>query len=541
MRKILVTAALPYANGEVHLGHLVEHLLVDVWARSLRMAGHDCHFLCADDTHGTPIMIRARQEGITPEKLIARCYEEHTADFKAFEIGHSYYSSTNSPENKKFCEEFYFSLKKNGLIDIRPVEQLYCPKDLMFLPDRFVKGICPKCGEPNQYGDSCDKCGATYSPTELKNPACVVCGTKPILKSSDHYFVRLNHYKEQLKSWLQSHTTEEVRNKMMEWFKDDLRDWDISRDDPYFGFPIPDATGKYFYVWVDAPVGYVSTTKIWADLTGRKFEDYWKSEDTELYHFIGKDITYFHTLFWPALLMAAGYRTPTKVFAHGFLSVNGEKMSKSKGTFISVLKYRQHLDPTYLRYFLATKLNSKLDDMDLNLDDLINKVNSELIGKIVNLASRSAQMVGKKYAGETVEVSDHELVQASLKRLPAIEKHFEDRELSKALAEIRELAEIANRFFDEKAPWKETDPAIAQKTLSVALSLFRHLAIALSPVVPSLSEKAAELFFEKKSGLQIWENSYSWKMAALPLPKKINAFTALLNRIEKEKVALLTV
>lgn len=536
-KKILVTAALPYANGEVHIGHLLEHLQVDVWARAQRLMGHDCIFVCADDTHGTPIMIRAREEGITPEALIAKAHAEHEKDFKDFLIDHQIYYSTNSPENKSLCEEFYHEMKKNGHIEIKAINQLYCPHDKMFLPDRFVKGACPKCNTPDQYGDSCDSCGATYSPSELKGPHCYLCGTAPVEKSSDHYFFKLNNFKNYLQEWLPNHTQPEVAAKMMEWFKEDLRNWDISRDEPYFGFSIPDAPGKFFYVWVDAPMGYVSSTKKWCELNNKDFNSYWKNEDTEIYHFIGKDITYFHTLFWPALLKSAGYRSPTGVNVHGFVNVNGEKMSKSKGTFISIRNYLNHLDPEYLRYYLSGKLNSKVDDLDLNMDDFTQKVNSDLVGKITNLGSRGAQMLNKSFAGQmTSPDSDGlKLITESQSLLESITKSYTQREYSKVVTEIRQIADNANKYFDEKAPWKlvTTDPELTQKVLTTTLNLFRIITIYLSPILPNYSQKVQKLFFET--------NNYLFNDSQKVIQnQKINSYEHLMTRIDPIKIKEMT-
>ncbi|MBX3042055.1 MAG: methionine--tRNA ligase, partial [Bdellovibrionaceae bacterium] len=541
-RRILATAALPYANGEVHIGHLLEHIQADVWIRALRMTGAEANLVCADDTHGTPIMIRAREEGITPETLIARSHAEHSADFRDFEVHHSIYSSTNSPENKALCEEFYRELKKNGHIAVRPIEQLYCPHDKMFLPDRFVKGTCPKCGTKEQYGDSCDACGTTYSPSDLKDAHCYLCGTAPITKSSDHYFFTLNAFKDYLREWLPKHTGPETANKMLEWFDEDLRDWDISRDDPYFGFPIPDAPGKYFYVWVDAPMGYVSSTKLWAEANGKKFEDYWRTDEkVEVYHFIGKDIARFHTLFWPAFLKSAGFRTPTQVHVHGFVNVNGEKMSKSKGTMIPVRTYLKHLDPSYLRYYYTSKLNSRVDDQDLNFDDFVQRVNSDLVGKITNLGSRGAQMLKKKMDGLMSEPDSEglALIEKGRKALIDVQKHFEDREFTKAITEIRTLADEANKYFDEKAPWKtlEADPEGTKKVLTTTLNLFRQLAIGLTPVLPSYSEKVAALLGETRASLPAGESSYHWSHAETILKNRpVADYQHLAVRVDPEKI-----
>jgi methionyl-tRNA synthetase len=544
-RKIIVTTALPYANGEVHLGHLLEHVQADIWTRALRMSGHDAHLLSADDTHGTPIMIRAREEGITPEQLIAKALESHVRDFTGFEVNYALYSSTNSPENRELCEEFYRAMKAKGHIHIRPVEQQYCTHDQMFLPDRFVKGTCPKCGTKDQYGDSCDNCGATYSPSELKEPHCYLCGTPPVKKSSDHYFFRLNDFREQLKNALPNLTGPETANKMMEWFGEDLRDWDISRDDPYFGFAIPEAPGKYFYVWVDAPMGYVSTTKLWTKKTGAKFEDYWRvSDKAEVYHFIGKDITYFHTLFWPALLAAADFRQPSKVHVHGFVNVNGERMSKSKGTMIPVSIYLKHLDPTYLRYYYASKLNAGVDDIDLNLEDFAQRVNSDLVGKITNLGSRGAQMLKKKLDGRLSEpdADGLALIEKGQKLVQGWAKLYEDREFSKVITELRGLADETNQYFDQKAPWKtvESDPASTKQVLTTTLNIFRLLTIGLTPVLPAYSEKVAKLLGEVKASRNAEDSSYSWADAKLILKNRdVGDYEHLVVRVDAEKVKTL--
>ncbi|MBL7542433.1 MAG: methionine--tRNA ligase [Bdellovibrionaceae bacterium] len=503
-KKILATAALPYANGEVHLGHFLEHLQVDIWIRAHRMSGHDCVFICADDTHGTPIMIRAREEGITPEQLIGRAHQEHEKDFKDLLIHHDIYYSTNSPENKELCEEFYHKMKAKGHIAVRPIEQLYCPHDKMFLPDRFVKGTCPNCEALDQYGDSCEVCSATYTPGEMKNPHCYLCGTTPVKKSSDHYFFKLNDFKDYLIQWLPNHTQAEVSAKMMEWFTHEpLRDWDISRDAPYFGFPIPDTNNsKFFYVWVDAPMGYISSTKKWCALNGKSFDDYWRTEDkAEVYHFIGKDITYFHTLFWPALLKSADFRTPTAVHAHGFITLNGERMSKSRGNFISIRTYLNHLAPEYARYYLATKLNAKVEDMDFNLEDFQGKVNSDLVGKITNLGSRGAQMLNKNFDSQMTEPEETglKILKEAQAACESIEKFYADRDYFKVTNEVRLITDKANKYFDDHAPWKlvTTDPALTQQVLTTTLNLFRIISIYLTPVLPAFSEKVAHLFGEK--------------------------------------------
>lgn len=531
-RQILMTIALPYANGPIHIGHMVESIQADIWSRYLKMQGHEVHFFCADDTHGTPIMINAREKKTTPEALIAGVWKEHTATYKGFDIGFTHYSSTNSKANQEMCNLFYSKMVEKKATSRKSVEQLYCEHDKMFLPDRFVKGTCPKCKSTDQNGDSCDNCGATYSPSEMKDAACILCGTKPIKKNSDHVFFELEPHKEFLRKWLEKHTSDEVRKKMLEWFDGDLRAWDITRDGPYFGFPIPGETDKYFYVWVDAPMGYISTSKEYFDSKGINYENYWKNDKVELYHFIGKDITYFHTLFWPALLKTADFNTPNAVHVHGRLMINGEKMSKSKGNFVGADTYLKHLSPTYLRYYFATKLNSSLDDFDLNMDDFMSRVNAELVGKITNLASRGAQMLGKKANGQMTECDPEglKIVQKAQGKSAEIAQLFESREFSKAMTEIRSLAEEANRYFDEKAPWKTVDVDLAGtvKVLTSTLNIFRVLGIYLKPVLPEFSAKVEKLFKEQP---------YMWADAQKTLTNhQISDFEALITRIEADKI-----
>lgn len=537
-RKILMTCALPYANGYVHIGHMVEYLQADFWNRFQKMRGHHSIYLCADDTHGTPIMIKAREQGITPEALIAKSFDEHTNDFKEFQIEFDHYSSTNSDENRTLCEEFYTKMKTKGHLSERPIKQLFCEHDKMFLPDRFVKGTCPKCGSQDQYGDSCDKCGATYSTSEVKSPYCSLCKNSPVLKDSLHIFFQLNNFKNDLQEWLPKHTAPEVSKKMMEWFQEDLRDWDISRDEPYFGFQIP-GTGvngtpkKYFYVWVDAPMGYISTTQQWAKKNNGSYTDYWKNESAEIYHFIGKDIVYFHTLFWPALLSSADYRRPNSVFVHGHLMVNGEKMSKSKGTFISARTYLNHLDPQFLRYYYASKLNSGMDDIDLNLEDFQARVNSDLVGKITNLGSRGAQMLNKKLQRpiSTPDAEGLELIRWAQGRSEVIASHYENRDFSKATTEIREIADRANKYFDEQAPWKlgESDADKVQQILTTTLNLFRILTIYLKPVLPVYAAKVEQLLGEAKP--LMWSS-----LTEVISHRKIQDYTHLAQRVDKDKV-----
>lgn len=507
-RTILVTTALPYANGPIHIGHMVESIQADIWVRFQKLIGNDCTFLCADDTHGTPILIRARNEKRTPEELIASIYDLHVNTFKTYGIGFDHYSSTNTDTNRMLCEEFYISMRDKKHCHVKQIKQTYCDHDKMFLPDRFVKGTCPNCKAEDQYGDSCDVCSATYSPTDLKDPKCSLCNNPPTLRDSDHVFFKLNDFKTLLNDWVPKHTSSEISRKLNEWLKDDLRDWDISRDEPYFGFKIPGYNDKYFYVWVDAPIGYISTSKDYFKDNPQKYEALWKNDSSELYHFIGKDIVYFHCLFWPAMLTAANYRTPTNVFVHGFLTVNGEKMSKSKGTFIEADLFAQHADPVFLRYYYACKLSSALDDIDLSLEDFVQRVNSDLVGKYVNLGSRSAQLLHKYTGGKLAEIQSPENLQRLLDILVAsqeIQKHYEARDYAKAVQQIRANVDTINQYFDQCAPWKvlKDNPTSleALESLSVALNAFRIFTIYLSPIIPTISEKVAELF---------GESSYTW-------------------------------
>ena len=529
-----MTCALPYANGPIHLGHMLEHIEADIFSRFQKMCGHDCVFICADDTHGTPIMIKAREQKQTPEELISKIYLEHKKDFDDFSIGFDHYGSTNSAENKKLCELFYERIKAKNHIHKKPIEQLYCEHDKMFLPDRFVKGTCPKCKTADQYGDSCDACGATYSPQDLIAPGCSLCGTPPVKKKSDHIFFKLNDFKQYLKTWLEEHTAPVVSKKMLEWFNEDLRDWDISRDEPYFGFSIPGEPGKYFYVWVDAPMGYVSATDQWAQKNNRQLDEFWGPQsNTELYHFIGKDIVYFHTLFWPALLKGADFKSPTQVMVHGHVMVNGEKMSKSKGTFISARVYLNHLDPQFLRYYYATKINGSIDDLDLNMNDFSSRVNSDLVGKIVNLASRGAQMLTKKMDGtlSDLDTEGTELVQRIRAQAETIAQFYDVRDYAKATTLIREMAELTNKYFDDKAPWKtlETQPENTKKVLTTTLNAFRLMAIYLKPVLPQLAEQVATLLNEK---------SYQWSDLSKTLTNhRIQDYIHLASRVEADKIA----
>ena len=495
-RKIVVTSALPYANGDIHIGHLVEYVQTDFWVRFQKMRGNECVYVCADDTHGTPIMIRARKEGITPEELIARSHAEHLRDFTDFQIRFDNYYTTNSPENRELSERIYKAAEAKGYITRKTTPQLYCEKCKMFLPDRFVKGVCPKCGAPDQYGDSCDRCGATYGAEELGSPKCTTCGATPVVKDSEHLYWELEPQHDYLEKWIPDHTTSDVSNKLLEWFKEPLRGWCISRDAPYFGFEIPGCRDKYFYVWVDAPVGYIASLK-----NAGKF-DMWNDPDVELYHFIGKDIIRFHCLFWPGMLNSAGFKGPTKVFVHGFLTVNGEKMSKSKGTFVSARTYLDNLPPEALRYYYAAKLGGTTDDIDLNLADFVQRVNSDLVGKITNIASRGGQMLQKKLGGRlgTMDEEGRALVEKCVAAGETIARHYEERRFNQAVVEICRLADAANEYFDKREPWKtvKTDEETTRTTLTAALNAFRIIAIYLKPVLPAYADKAMKLFGESE-------------------------------------------
>lgn len=536
MRKILATCGLPYANGAIHLGHMVEHVQADIWCRYQRLIGNEVYFVCGDDTHGTPIMVEARKRKITPEEMIRIAYEDHVKSFKGFQISHDIYSSTNTPENKELTEFFYHSLKNENLVQFAEIQQLYCNSDKMYLPDRFVKGTCPNCGALDQYGDSCDKCGATYTPADLKNPKCTLCGTQPVQKKTEQVMVQIEKYREYLKSWITEKLAPSSANKMMEWFSSELRPWDISRNHPYFGWLIPGYTDKYFYVWMDAPIGYLSATKEYCKKNSLSFDDIWKNESKfELYHFIGKDIVYFHSLFWACLLKASGFRSPNKVFVHGYLTVSSEKMSKSKGSSFTAESYLKHLDPTYLRYYYAAKLGSGPDDLDFSPEEFTSKVNSELIGKIVNLGSRGLQMLEKRFGSHLTDYDSEgeALVLKAKSASKQLEVFFEGRETGKAVSLIRELAEEGNRYFDLKAPWKtaDSDPASTQKVITSTVNLFRLLMIYLKPIVPELSKNSESIF---------GESNLKWSDIQIDLKnKKISAFSSLLTRIEPEKVTLM--
>tara|TARA_B110000259_G_scaffold187080_1_gene240083 strand:- start:6305 stop:7966 length:1662 start_codon:yes stop_codon:yes gene_type:complete len=534
-RKILVTSALPYANGSIHLGHLVEYIQTDIWVRFQKMQGHECHYVCADDAHGTPIMLRAQSEGITPETLIANIAKEHQTDFKDFSIGFDNFHSTHSDENKALAQQIYLANREAGHITTRTISQAYDPEKEMFLPDRFIKGECPKCGANDQYGDNCEVCGATYAPTDLINPISAVSGATPITKESEHYFFKLANFESALKSWTTGgHLQDEVSNKLDEWLESGLRDWDISRDAPYFGFEIPDAPDKFFYVWLDAPIGYLASFKHYCERTGVDFDEYMKPDSTtEMVHFIGKDIIYFHALFWPAMLQGANFRLPNNIYAHGFLTVDGKKMSKSRGTFINARTYLNYLNPEYLRYYYAAKLSSGIEDIDLNLEDFQNRINSDLVGKVINIASRCAGFINKGFEGKlSSSLSEPILFKEFVDKSTAIADKMENREFGHAMREIIGLADKANQYIDEKKPWtlakEEGQEQQVQDICTMGINLFRVLIIYLKPVLPETA-KQAETFL----------NIYPLQWADIPNPilsQDINKFKPLMTRVESEKI-----
>ncbi|MFT4694271.1 MAG: methionyl-tRNA synthetase [Francisella sp.] len=538
MRKILVTNALPYANGDLHLGHMLGYIQSDIWVRFQKLQGNECVFICGSDTHGTPIMLKAKSLGISPEELVVRYSTNHLKDFSDFEIKFDNYHSTNNDLNKEIVEDIYTKLKSNNLISTKDIAQAYDPEANMFLPDRFVKGTCPKCKAEDQYGDSCEVCGATYDPTDLINPKSVVSGKTPIQKNSQHYFFDLPKLEKKISDWISSNKNlqPEVANKLKEWFEQGLQSWDISRDAPYFGFAIPNTDGKkFFYVWLDAPMGYIASTKDYCNKNNIDFNKYWgdNSNETELYHFIGKDIIYFHALFWPAILEATNHRTPTSVYANGFLTVNGKKMSKSRGTFIQARTYLDSLDPSYLRYYFASRLTSKIDDIDLNLEEFVTKTNSDIVGKVVNIASRCAGFINKKFdATLSNEVFDTSLEKEFAETHNDITQAFEQREFATAIRLIMGLADKANQFIDFHKPWslakEEDQEAKVHQVCSQGINMFKVLVSYLKPIIPSLTEKAQEF-------LNIEMNN--WNDAPVFLKEhKINKFKPLATRIEKEKV-----
>ncbi|EMS2234655.1 methionine--tRNA ligase [Neisseria gonorrhoeae] len=545
-RKILVTSALPYANGSIHLGHMVEHIQTDVWVRFQKLRGHECYYCCADDTHGTPVMLAAQKQGIAPEDMIAKVRKEHLADFTGFFIGYDNYYSTHSTENKQFSQDIYRALKANGKIESRVIEQLFDPEKQMFLPDRFVKGECPKCHAQDQYGDNCEVCGTTYSPTELINPYSAVSGAKPELRESEHFFFKLGECADFLKAWTSGnnphdgkpHLQPEALNKMKEWLGEGgettLSDWDISRDAPYFGFEIPDAPGKYFYVWLDAPVGYMASFKNLCDRIGIDFDEYFKADSqTEMYHFIGKDILYFHALFWPAMLHFSGHRAPTGVYAHGFLTVDGQKMSKSRGTFITAKSYlEQGLNPEWMRYYIAAKLNSKIEDIDLNLQDFISRVNSDLVGKYVNIAARASGFIAKRFEGRPKDVSGSALLAKLAAESDTVAEQYENREYARALRDIMALADIVNEYVDANKPWElakqEGQDERLHEVCSELINAFTMLTAYLAPVLPQTAANAARF-------LNL--DAITWANTRKTLGgHAINKYEHLMQRVEQKQV-----
>ncbi|EMS2089909.1 methionine--tRNA ligase [Neisseria gonorrhoeae] len=545
-RKILVTSALPYANGSIHLGHMVEHIQTDVWVRFQKLRGHECYYCCADDTHGTPVMLAAQKQGIAPEDMIAKVRKEHLADFTGFFIGYDNYYSTHSTENKQFSQDIYRALKANGKIESRVIEQLFDPEKQMFLPDRFVKGECPKCHAQDQYGDNCEVCGTTYSPTELFNPYSAVSGAKPELRESEHFFFKLGECADFLKAWTSGnnphdgkpHLQPEALNKMKEWLGEGeettLSDWDISRDAPYFGFEIPDAPGKYFYVWLDAPVGYMASFKNLCDRIGIDFDEYFKADSqTEMYHFIGKDILYFHALFWPAMLHFSGHRAPTGVYAHGFLTVDGQKMSKSRGTFITAKSYlEQGLNPEWMRYYIAAKLNGKIEDTDLNLQDFISRVNSDLVGKYVNIAARASGFIAKRFEGRLKDVSGSALLAKLAAESNNIAEQYENREYARALRDIMALADIVNEYVDANKPWElakqEGQDERLHEVCSELINAFTMLTAYLAPVLPQTAANAARFL---NLDAITWANTRK-TLGGHP----INKYEHLMQRMEQKQV-----
>jgi len=536
-RKILVTSALPYANGSIHMGHLVEYLQTDIWVRFQKSRDHQCTYVCATDAHGTPIMIKAREQGVTPEALTEAVSKEFVRDFADFGVDFDNYHTTHSPENEALTIEMFEALRERGDIHTREIEQAYDEQEGMFLPDRFVRGTCPFCGTPDQYGDACENCGKTYTPAELVDPVSVISGSTPVKRKSEHYFFRLGNYEGVLRQWMQDAELDpNMVAKLEEWFDAGLRDWDISRDAPYFGFRIPGTEDKYFYVWLDAPVGYPASFR---NLCDRRpdldFDEYWRpGHDTEVYHFIGKDIMYFHTLFWPAVLHGAGFRTPSSVFAHGFLTVNGQKMSKARGTFINARTYLDHLDPNYLRYYYAAKLGPTIEDIDLNLDDFVARVNADLVGKLVNIASRCAGFISKRFDGQLAEaLPDPQGFDAVAAAAETIAEHYERREFSKAMRIVMTLADDANRYIDDHKPWQmikddEKAPAV-QAVCTQGINLFRSLMIYLEPVVPELAARSRAFLNEAE---------WRWQDAGTPLlGRSIERFKPLLTRVEPDAVA----
>jgi len=538
MRKILVTSALPYANGSIHLGHLVEYLQTDIWVRHQKMSNNHCTYICADDAHGTPIMLKARELNITPEKLIEKSKKEHVEDFTDFHIEFDNYHTTHSEENRLLSELIYNNLKDKGVIERREIEQYYDENEEMFLPDRYIKGTCPKCGENDQYGDSCEKCGATYSSTEVIDPISVISNSKPIKKKTEHLFFKLSDYEKFLSEWLtDSRVQKEIHNKMKEWLSDGLSSWDITRDKPYFGFSIPGEKEKFFYVWLDAPVGYIASFKNLCDKNSIDYLSSWKKDsEVELYHFIGKDIAYFHVLFWPSMLEGAGFRTPTSVFCHGFLTIDGEKMSKSRGTFIKARTYLNHLNPEYLRYYFASRLTSKIEDIDLNFNDFIARVNSDLIGKVINIGSRCARFINKDFDNKLASKSNNQsLIAKILEKKSAIQTNYENRDFSKNIRIISSLADDVNKYIDDEKPWikikNKENSEIVHEVCSDGINMFRILVGYLKPVLPNITENVEKLL---RCTPIDWYN-----IDQLISEGKIETFKPIITRIDEKSIEII--
>ena len=535
MRKILVTSALPYANGSIHLGHLVEYLQTDIWVRNQKMSGNTCYYICADDAHGTPIMLKAKELDVRPEELIQKTYQEHVKDFEDFGIEFDNYYTTHSEENREYSEFIYNSLKDNGDIKSQEIEQFYDESAKMFLPDRYIKGICPKCGAEDQYGDACEECGATYSPTELKKPISIISNTKPSTKKTEHFFFKLSNYTDYLKKWMKKDSIQsEIQNKLEEWLKDGLADWDITRDKPYFGFNIPGYDDKYFYVWLDAPVGYIASFKNMCDKKNINFDEFWNHEsECELYHFIGKDIAYFHALFWPAMLEASNFRSPNSIYCHGFLTVDGEKMSKSRGTFFNARTYLNHLNPEYLRYYFASRLTNTIEDIDLNLSDFQARVNSDLVGKIINIGSRCARFINKDFGNELAsELNNNKLHDNIIENKNEIIKNYEDRKYSANIRLITSLADEVNKYLDEEKPWvqikDDNNRGYVQKVCTDGLNMFKVLAGYLKPIIPDCVDKIEKILQCESIS---WENIDNQLIS-----KKIDKFEPIINRIDSESI-----
>lgn len=534
----LITAALPYANSHLHIGHMLEHLMVDMWGRFQKMRGYDCAKICASDSHGTPIMISARKEGVEPEEIAAKYRKSMMDDLEGMQIVYDNFSSTHTETNRQMVEEFYAKMQEAQTLDERESEQAYCEQDKMFLPDRFIKGTCPKCKAPDQYGDSCEVCNATYDPLDMINPVSILSGKTPVPRKTRHQYFQINKFKDYLQGWISNHTQPDVANKLKEWFKDDLRDWCITRDAPYFGFEVPGFKDKYFYVWVDAPLGYVSSTKEYCEQVGTDYRHYWQNPDCDIYHCIGKDIVYFHTLFWPAVLKTAGYTTPKSVVVHGMVTLGGEKMSKSRGISINPKVYLEHLDAEYLRYYLGTKITRSTQDINFDFDDFQSRVNSDLVGKITNVASRGASMLGKLdgHLGQ-MDSEGLELWHEAKAKFDEAERFFDDFNFAKGLIAVREIADIANRYFDAKEPWKllKSDPGQTKVILTNTLNLFRLMAIALTPALPEYGRRAAELLGEARTGEA---EAYRWQDGERRIENQpIQKYNHLISRMDPKKYA----